>query len=586
MQYYLATTGISQIWDKDKKLLLLGPWCLTGENNKKLLEAKEYQVVLSPWKPAYKIKEAADYCYGTYEILLPLLAMKLNSLHKVSFPDAYWRVLIGPWLMYFIGIFYERYTRLENCARNFADFYTHVLPAQKCNMYVTNTSDFLDNKVNSDFYNFKLFSFIARDIFPQQIKEIDFEVESHDSEENIVMGYSWKGKIFNKLLEKLNLIFRDYFVLTDMYHLSYGDMLLLKLKTGVKGLGFLNFDYLDISSPDDYSPEVRNELSIESAKDKFSSLLCKVIPHAIPICYVEKYGFYRESIGRHLAPVKAIGSAVGWYFNERFKFFAAEAVAGGARLIDFQHGGNYGMSLSMPLENIASEKDIFFSWGWGPSEEGKIRNLPSVHLSRLKNSYRERSNRVLFIGMAMPRYHYVFTSWLFPEDMVKYLEDKKALLGALSPEIKNKILYRPYFTDFGWQEKNAIKEVSPNAKFLLGGKATDWMRKVKLVIVDHPHTSFLEALTINVPLILYWDHDVYLMRPQAEPYFERLREAGILYKDPLSAANKINEVFTDTMGWWLSDKVQEARVEFCEHLAYARKSWPADWSRGLRGIRI
>jgi len=112
----------------------------------------------------------------------------------------------------------------------------------------------------------------------------------------------------------------------------------------------------------------------------------------------------------------------------------------------------------------------------------------------------------------------------------------------------------------------------------------NWMKKAKLVVIDHPHTAFLESLTINVPSVFYWDHDIYSMRQEAEPYFQLLRDAGILYKDPVSAARKVNEIFDDPEEWWLSDVVQDARKEFCDRFAYARKDWMDVWVKELRRL--
>jgi putative transferase (TIGR04331 family) len=108
------------------------------------------------------------------------------------------------------------------------------------------------------------------------------------------------------------------------------------------------------------------------------------------------------------------------------------------------------------------------------------------------------------------------------------------------------------------------------------------MKKFKMVVIDHPHTSFLESLTINVPTVLFWDHDIFFMRPEAEPYFQALRDAGILHKGPLSAAEKVNEIFDNPREWWLSNTVQNARKVFCDRFAYARNDWLDIWAKELR----
>ncbi len=73
-----------------------------------------------------------------------------------------------------------------------------------------------------------------------------------------------------------------------------------------------------------------------------------------------------------------------------------------------------------------------------------------------------------------------------------------------------------------------------------------------------------------------------MMRPEAEPYFQALREVGILYKDPASAAEKVNEIFDNPGEWWLSNRVQDAREEFCDRFAYARKDWLEVWVKELK----
>ena len=127
-QYYLATTGISEIWDLTAdKILLLGPWCAISPKNRKLLEGKDIVAIPSPWKPTQKVKEAADYCYMIYHQILPQLAENLNRIHHVTYPVKYRQILLGPWLLMFIEIFYDRYMRIANSVKLFPSLVTHTL---------------------------------------------------------------------------------------------------------------------------------------------------------------------------------------------------------------------------------------------------------------------------------------------------------------------------------------------------------------------------------------------------------------------------------------------------------------------------
>lgn len=582
-RYYLATTGISEIWDINSNLLLLGPWCLTSKENRKLLKNKSYEIISSPFKPATKIKEAADYCHQVYGELLPQLSNCLNVIHQVSYPVRYWQVLICPWLLHFIGVLYDRYKRMEHALEIFPDLSTHVLPMDQCMPATFNMYDFFC-KINEDYYNLKLFSLIAYDLCPHNIIETDYIFESKMH----TIRYSWKRKLFNRLIKSLDLFSKCSIVLSDMYHLAPLEYFLFKWNMKFKILQFVEFEPMEKAYiGNNCSQKLRKTLRLTGATDRFQSVLYKVLPDAIPMCYLENYKSFKDSINNidnNINSVRIVGSAVGWYFNERFKFFSAETVSKGGKLIDFQHGGGYGMSLAVPSETISMEKDIFYTWGWSSKEDNKVKLLPSPYLSRLKDSHSTRLNKILFIGVTMPRYHYRFHTSILPEDMLKYFEDKKIFFQSLKEEIRDKILYRPYFYDYGWGEQEIVKKACHNVRFLVKGRAVDWMKKVKLVVIDHPHTSFLEALVINVPSIFYWDHDVYLMRPEAEDYFELLREAGILHRDPESAAKKVNEVYHDPGAWWRQPEIQAARNKFCQKFAMTSENWLEEWVTALKSL--
>ena len=85
MKEYLATTAWDEIWDDTSKIVYLGPWCLQGGKDVLAAAEKKDLIVPSPWKPAARIKEAADYCHSVYNKILILLAAQMNSLHNVNY---------------------------------------------------------------------------------------------------------------------------------------------------------------------------------------------------------------------------------------------------------------------------------------------------------------------------------------------------------------------------------------------------------------------------------------------------------------------------------------------------------------------
>jgi len=373
-----------------------------------------------------------------------------------------------------------------------------------------------------------------------------------------------------------------------MHRLTEFEKFLFRHKKGFNNTGFMNFKpFKNSYLKNKYSNELRKALIFNGSSDRFRSLLYKTLPDAIPLCYMENYNFYKSGITniKDTESVKIIGSVFGWIFDDEFKFFAAEELVKGARLFDFQHGGNYGFSLSVPMETLSLEKDVFYTWGWDSESDNKMKPLPSPHLSKLRDMHSPSLDNILFVNSSIPRYHYRFHSLHLPDDMPEYFKDKEIFFQALSNKLKDKILCRPSLHEYEWgEELDIIKKACPNAKYVFKGHLVNWMQKVKIVVIDHPYTSFLEALTINVPCVFYWNHEICLMRPEAEHYFNLLRDVEILFKDPVSAARKVNKVFHDPMSWWLNREVQDARLEFCERFAYARKDWMKIWAEEFRRI--
>lgn len=541
-------------------------------------------MIPSPWKPAYRIKEANDYCHQIYKELIPQLSEKLNSAHNASYPMRYWQILIGHWLLFFIGVLYDRYKRIESALNLFPDSYTHALPYEQCYLASYDTHDLLSSngKINDDYYNLKVFSLISNILYPEKIVEINIESDSKVHKNNNREN-SQKERIFNVLANLL--LSKGKIILSGMSFLSRFDMFQIKWK-GTNSIGFKDFEPINMetTSKDTYDVKLREALKlIGSSSNNFLYLLYRLIPYAIPVCYMENYEFYKDKF-KPKRSIKWIGSlSGGWYFNEGFKFFAAEAAANGAKLLDFQHGGGYGVDLSIPHEELCLEKEHFFTWGWKTSEESKVKPLSVPSLSGLVDKYRCSSNNVLFISTSFPKYHYRFESHLQPEDMWRYIDAERRFLKLLKNEIVKSILYRPYVED-EWNAVEKIKTEYPELPLIMNGKLVDLMKKAKMVVIDHPHTSFLEALTINVPSIFYWDHNVYLMRPEAEEYFELLRKAGILYREPEDAAYKINEIYSDPLSWWRQHEVQAARNKFCQRFALTSKDWQKEWIAELKSL--
>jgi len=102
-----------------------------------------------------------------------------------------------------------------------------------------------------------------------------------------------------------------------------------------------------------------------------------------------------------------------------------------------------------------------------------------------------------------------------------------------------------------------------------------------LVICTYNATTYLEAFTANIPTVLFWNPEHWELRPSAKPYFDELRNVGILHYTPESATAKVNDISDDPISWWQQTKIQAAKNKFCFQFARTSNKWLKEWKNEL-----
>src|SRR5438046_105299 len=103
---FLALTADSRFWDRDQEIVMLGAWCLRHDR-KDELKGLNYQVLPYPWDDREKLYQDFRYLSNVYESTLLSLKDQLNFLHGTTHPLRYWRIVIGPWLYYYVNLLFE-----------------------------------------------------------------------------------------------------------------------------------------------------------------------------------------------------------------------------------------------------------------------------------------------------------------------------------------------------------------------------------------------------------------------------------------------------------------------------------------------
>lgn len=593
---FLATTALTEYWDKTDDLLAIGPWCLRYDH-KKEWDGLRLTVAPSPWGDPRAIEEAADYCGKVIDALLSDLTVLLNHVHGVHFSERYWRILLGPWLIYSVHALYDRYVSLKQILESHQGLHANVLNQAD---YVTpaNTVDFntLASHDQADVFNLQLFSQILKALNHPGITLKEAPLTQRIAPRHCAnwRGCScgqrggprlWPERLFRRAV--------------------YGFARMAKPKVMIGGacldrwnllrlVGAMAFRGGALPSPQGIccpvkgrDDEMRKGFSRLPAKDEFARVLNQTLTANFPLLFLEGYKAFRKScLAAWPSRPAVLFSFDGWYTHEVFKFLAAEHGEQGARLVGGQHGEGYGASKVMPTEiHELAVTQRWYSFGWSePSKTDKVRPLPNPMFlpAHSKRASSERLSDILLIAHSMPRYLHRFESHPPGGRFGEVLEWRERFVKYLPEDLRARLSVRLHHADRGWGQRQLLLDACGSLTFDDRTRSLrERLAECKLAVTDYRGTSLLEMLVENVPMLGFWDPRAYEVRSEAEPYFELLRKAEILWESPKAAADKAAAVYDDPCRWWRSEVVQEARQTFIERFALGRPDWLGQWVEAL-----
>lgn len=334
--------------------------------------------------------------------------------------------------------------------------------------------------------------------------------------------------------------------------------------------------------------ERRVGLGALPARDHFEHVAVSLLPRHLPRLFVEGYRRARGDVlrrVRRMPPALVCGS--GWFFNEPFKLLAAEAAERGSRLISAQHGGSYGLHAYVAQErHERSVTDRMLVWGWAVESDSQLNNVSSPHLALrcARASWRpfHQPKDVLFVMTSHPRYAYRFHSMPAGAQWGDYVSWQLRFLQALPPAVRRAIRLRPYPEDYGRRAGEDIARRVPEVGWDTGGPLHRRLRQARVAVIDHPTTSWLEALAADVPVVLFWDPGRWEVRDEAAADVDRLRAAGLLYDTPEAAAEQLEDIYDQPLVWWRGESLQAIRRQFIKRYAQSDRGWLDSWERVLR----
>ena len=566
----LVTTALEETWGNGASIYFLGDWCLRYER-KHLLDELTYEVQDFHWKDRNKFHHDHEYLKELYERVLESLHSMLNELHNVERTKEYWRIIVGPWLLTWIAILWDRWESIRIALLHKYYIGTICLTTKDHDMI---PNDYRESQQwsNNDSWNHwicsKIFQYISYDYIINDENILDKPPPISDKIDYKQYIKNWVDRILKMAPGKEKVLFTSsYFDLCSLILLS------LKLRQ----IPRLNY-FFQKNSRFNNPVSVKRDLDLEmDARTDFERFLKSIILKNIPKAYFEGYEDLLTKTQKITSKASVILSANTYFNSELFKVCVAERKMNGARLIVSTHGGSlYPKYYSFNHEeSIADTTAVWHK----PTHKNQLRLTPSK-LLRVKKYKTKNQGAITLVGLELSRYSYRWQSGPNSSLLLEDYEQKLVFIRSLNSSSYSVLQVRPS-PDKGWKTRDRYIDDIGSDKISSGKTLYEDIHKSKVVICTYPQTTFSEAMCSGVPTILLFTEQYWESLSIFDPLVKHLKKAKIIFSDPSQAATHINNIEKDPMTFWNKTETVLAREAFFDMCCNVESSWLDDWSQFL-----
>lgn len=588
---YFAVSTYRDIWQKNiSALYIIEPYVRHFLELKGLL--RDYDSVeIAPLGllSIDDIKLKSRYVDAKYEKYIRILTKRLNAIHGTCHPEPFWKKALSMAFIRYITIFHDLFSRCEL----FFDYGTHT-----CNV-ISNRSyfiplDFEDHRFffqNTDYGQEQIFSIYIKLFYPDQFDEVHQTPEQFDK------------KILKDGLKKKNVCFDNGFKckIKTLYNFAHQVYAIARRRTrakknkvciGLVGTYFSpeNLNTLLLLSKNKIHPidwsisyshenipaswEKRKILSeYEDDFDKFDNFFFSSLTHCFPRAFVEHYSdierLYIDKLGEYKSLAHIISE--GWIADTYISIFLALGQEKEIKHITNEHNGFLHPFEGSFLSHAIDMSDTFVSLGWSDSKHKNFISGASLFPFSI-HAPRERKYNILYIsGPVVVKIPHYSSAWggYGGINSGRYIEFIKTFFENLSGSTLKEITYRRYpnWADIplmNYDKEYCLASYLKNIGCLaeMSTSAKVQMLQANIVIVDYISCSYLESMVMNIPTVFFWNPETFYFKDEYSDFFKPLLDVGICQKNPVEAAEFIENISYDPEKWWFNDETQEGKNEF------------------------
>ena len=510
-------------------------------------------------------------------------------------------IILIPFLNIFIETIYEKFIQYNKVVLRNKKL-TLMLLHKKSFIYFKNFAEFISLSQN-DFFNLQLVSEI-----------IYFNKYSNNKKiiENRKLKTFFK-KTKNYFFERFNQISKTNYSYINkkidlnssivMYKIDFRHDIFLKeflkykvpLKKNLNKKFFEKFNLIEVKQDNDLREKILYKLK---SNLKIENFIFKMAIKYLPSLYFESISMNLENIENNIVnvPKFLISNAHGWWTDDKFKFYAAICIKNKTKYFDVQHNGTYFMIDKNPHFMISKYfRDYFIGWGSACEQDKYSIKLPVLYnvnnqSTKIKNNFTNKNHKIIFMGASIKRYFGgYFQSYLTGGNSFLYYHSQYQFINNLSKNIRKNLILRLRHNNrdprgyIDYLKRNFKGLKYEDIKISAASRLTD--NNVKIIVVDHCSTPWLEALQANKPIILFWSKSENSINKKYLPLINILKKYKIYFECPIAAANRLEEISKKNIKWWYKDKnIQKLRKKILDLFFYNNSKPVKLWNEKIKKI--
>ena len=584
----MCTTALREFWDFSNPLVLFGDGCIRYSERKNL-ESFSFTVLEDPISSGASLRRVIQAVDNAYENILKLLGGTLNSLHDEDMSERYWRIVLGPWLHFYLASLLDRWCWVISALEKYP--YGTSVGLSRENFIIPRDSLHHTNLLKGDYYNLQLYSQLFEFLglsFVKLNSSLTKSILEKKSGNNCLSEFAKTivRKTINYLVNKA----KPEIIITASDFSRWQEMQLF----------FRTFGTISrVYKPPPELPEIPIDNVLRSRlaallpeSTDFMGAALEILPAEMPQSFIEGYKHIRNFAQRDFPKSpKAIYSSNSYWYDEVFKQWAGRCAEKGAKILTAQHGNHAGSMEWFPYEqHEIAISDRYYTWGWDNKSSGYSQKIVPMVAPKLtwavKSSLYDHNSKGNILMAVTSDLRFGFYLNGRPSQTKSYLDWQLRFITSLSKETQLRLKIRQHQEDFGWDVTNRLRDSGLNLKI-----DADWstpflteLGNCSLFICDHLGTTLLESFAAGKPSVFFFDPARILLREEAKSYYNGLIRVGVLFHDPIEAANAVNLIANDPESWWQDHQRQNAVQHFTERFARASKDAAKFWVRELISV--